>query len=187
MITPSADLARPADRCPDIQLSHTKQEEIWKLYGIFTLKTHQIFSIHNTQCNNHRSWICIWVKLGQESQTIIETSLFKWKALPWICSPLALKCIACVFKFLPGLKRVFQGLRFLDGLVWTVDLTVETKLRFRDGLVWTVGLTVETKLRLRDGSVWTVGLTVEIKLRLRCGLVLVDGRPNLSNKAPFSG
>jgi len=31
--------------------------------------------------------------------------------------------------------------------------------------VWTVGLTVETKLRFRDRLVWTVGLTVEIKLR----------------------
>ena len=56
-------------------------------------------------------------------------------------------------------------LRFRDGLVWTVGLTVEIKLRFRDGLVWTVGLTVEIKLRFRDGLVWTVGLTVEIKLR----------------------
>ena len=30
-----------------------------------------------------------------------------------------------------------------------VVLTVETNLRFRDGLVWTVGLTVETKLRFQ--------------------------------------
>ena len=35
------------------------------------------------------------------------------------------------------------------------------KLRFRDGLVWSVGLTVEIKLRFRDGLVWTVDLTVE--------------------------
>ena len=47
-----------------------------------------------------------------------------------------------------------------------------TKLRFRDGLVWTVGLTVEIKLRFRDGLVWTVGLTVEIKLRC-CKFLLV--------------
>ena len=85
----------------------------------------------------------------------------------------------------PGLKSVFEKLRFRDGLVWTVGLAVEIKLRFqmfpfqlrfRDGLVWTVGLTVEIKLRFqifpfqlrfRDGLVWTVGLTVEIKLRFQ--------------------
>ena len=66
-----------------------------------------------------------------------------------------------------SLKIVFEKLRFRDGLVWTVGLTVEIKLRFRDGLVWTVGLTVEIKLRFRDGLVWTVGLTVEIKLRFQ--------------------
>ena len=48
-----------------------------------------------------------------------------------------------------GLKSVFVKLRFRDGLVWTVGLTVEIKLRFRDGLVWTVGLTVEIKLRFQ--------------------------------------
>ena len=46
-----------------------------------------------------------------------------------------------------GLKSVFEKLRFRDGLVWTVGVTVEIKLRFRDGLVWTVGVTVEIKLR----------------------------------------
>ena len=74
-----------------------------------------------------------------------------------------------------GLKSVFEKLRFRDGLVWTVGLTVEIKLRFRDGLVWTVGLTVEIKLRFRDGLVWTVGLTVEVKLRFRDGLVWTVG------------
>ena len=91
-----------------------------------------------------------------------------------------------------GLKSVFKKLRFRDGLVWTVDLTVEIKLHLRDGLVWTVdltveiklrfgdglvctvGLTVEINLRFRDGLVWTVGLTVEIKLRFRDGLVLSE-------------
>ena len=66
-----------------------------------------------------------------------------------------------------GLESVFEKLRSLDGLVWTVGLTVEIKLRFLDGLVWTVGLTVEIKLRSLDGLVWTVGLTVEIKLRFK--------------------
>ena len=30
-----------------------------------------------------------------------------------------------------SLKSVFKNLRFRDGLVWTVGLTVEIKLRFR--------------------------------------------------------
>ena len=30
-----------------------------------------------------------------------------------------------------GLKSVFEKLRFRDGLVWTVGLTVEIKLRFQ--------------------------------------------------------
>ena len=58
-----------------------------------------------------------------------------------------------VFKISSGLKSVFEKLRFRDGLVWTVGLTVEIKLRFRDGLVWTVGLTVEKKLRFQISSV----------------------------------
>ena len=71
------------------------------------------------------------------------------------------------FSNFSGLKSVFETLRYRDGLVWTVGLTVEIKLRYRDELVWTVGLTVEIKLRYRDGLVWTVGLTVEIKLRFQ--------------------
>ena len=71
---------------------------------------------------------------------------------------------------------------FRDGLVWTVDLTVEIKLRVCDGLVWTVGLTVEIKPRFRDGLVWIVGLTVEIKLRFKisfswwCGCCFIHPR-----------
>ena len=34
------------------------------------------------------------------------------------------------FSYSSGLKSVFEKLRFRDGLVWTVDLTVEIKLRF---------------------------------------------------------
>ena len=35
------------------------------------------------------------------------------------------------FSIVSGLKRVFEKHRFLDGLVWTVGLTVEIKLRFQ--------------------------------------------------------
>jgi len=77
---------------------------------------------------------------------IIVTSSFSKSSRPH-----ALKRKAGVFKFLQ-FKSVFEKLRFRDGLVWTVGLTVEIKLRFRDGLVWTVGLTVEIKLRFLEIS-----------------------------------
>jgi len=103
----------------------------------------------------------------------------------------------------PGLKSVFEKLRFRDGLVWTVSPTVEIKLRFRDGLVWTVSPTAEIKLRFRDGLLWTVSPTVEIKLRFRDRLLWTvsptveiklrfrdglvwTGKPNRKNKAAFS-
>jgi len=35
------------------------------------------------------------------------------------------------FSHSSGLKSVFEKLRFRDGLVWTVGLTVEMKLRFQ--------------------------------------------------------
>ena len=36
-----------------------------------------------------------------------------------------------VFSISSGLESVFEKLRFRDGLVWTVGLTVEIKLRFK--------------------------------------------------------
>ena len=42
-----------------------------------------------------------------------------------------LKRKAGVFKFLQGLKSVFEMLRVHDGLVWTAGLTVEIELRFK--------------------------------------------------------
>ena len=67
-----------------------------------------------------------------------------------------------------GLTGVFKKLRFRDGLVWRVGLTVEKKAAFSNSS----GLTdVFKKLRFRDGLVWRVGLTVEKKLRFRDGLV----------------
>ena len=63
-----------------------------------------------------------------------------------------------------GLKSVFEKLRFRDGLVWTVGLTVEIKLRFQ---ISPVCGAFSKKLRFRDGLVWRVGLTVEMKLRFQ--------------------
>ena len=88
--------------------------------------------------------------------------------------PCTRKCKAGVFQ-ISRLKSVFGKLRFREGLVWTVGLTVEIKLRFLDGLVWTVSLTVEIKLHFRHGLVWTVELTAEIKLRFRISWHIVKG------------
>ena len=54
------------------------------------------------------------------------------------CFPFTRKRKVGVFKFL-GFEERFEELRLRDGVVWTVGLTVETKLRFLNGLVWPVG------------------------------------------------
>ena len=53
------------------------------------------------------------------------------------------------FEPVTSMELETDGRISVDGLVWTVGLTVEVKLRFRDGLVWTAGLTVEMKLRFQ--------------------------------------
>ena len=51
---------------------------------------------------------------------------------------------AGVFKFL-RFKSIFEKLRFRDGLVWTVGLTVEAKLRFQISLVYSTQTIVKTQ------------------------------------------
>ena len=53
-------------------------------------------------------------------------SLFSKSSVFKMSSP-TLKREAGVFKFLPAFKGVFEKLRFRDGLVCTVGLTVEIK------------------------------------------------------------
>jgi len=54
----------------------------------------------------------------------------RFRKAPFLkCFPSTLKRKAGVFKFLQ--KSVLEKLRFRDGLVWTVGLTVEIKLRFQ--------------------------------------------------------
>ena len=128
--------------------------------GELTLKMHQVFSVNTvpvildlclrkTGAGKSHDYHDAIVVLLVRFQNVFRSHLI----------------VKAAFSNSSCLKSVFGKLRFRDGLVWTVGLTVEIKLRFRDGLVWTVGLTVEIKLRFRDGLVWTVGLTVEIKLR----------------------
>ena len=58
---------------------------------------------------------------------IVVTSLIL-KALFSKCFPSSLKRKAAAFSNSSGLKSVFEKLRFRDGLVWTIGLTVEIKL-----------------------------------------------------------
>ena len=59
-------------------------------------------------------------------------------------------------------KSVFKKFRFLDGLVWTVGLTIAKNPAFSNSSSFK---SASKRLRFRVGIVWTVGLTVEIKLR----------------------
>ena len=77
-----------------------------------------------------------------------------------------------------------EKLRFRDGLVGTVSLTVEEKAAFSNSS----GLKgVYEKLRFRDGLVGTVSLTVEIKLRFQISPPYINcgpGRPLFLNPQP---
>lgn len=59
--------------------------------GVFTLKTHQIFSVHTTlakfKTQQHQLfWICVWEKLDQENHKIIMTTSFSSRRHPFsIC------------------------------------------------------------------------------------------------------
>ena len=47
--------------------------------------------------------------------------------------------------------------------------SVFAKLRFRDGLVWTVGLTVEIKLRFQIPPAWKAFLQSSVFVTDQCG------------------
>ena len=87
-----------------------------------------MFSVHTTlgevwKRNNRRSFLDFYLrKLEERNEMIIVTSIFKIISV----HP---KRKAAVFEFLQFEER-FQKLRIRVGLVWTVALTVETKLRF---------------------------------------------------------
>ena len=100
---------------------------------------------------------------------------------------------SCVFKMFPSTLKRKVGFFFSKsvGLI-----SVYRKLRFRDGSVWTVGLTVEIKLRFENVSVHT---KTESRLfffkvrqfdqRLRKApltrRISVDGRPNVEKELRF--
>ena len=99
--------------------------------GGFTL-THQMFSVHtkpeefeNATITGHFGFV-VKEKNGHGNQMIVLRSSFSESSKFSKCLSSTLKRKAGVFKFLCR----FEELRFRDGLVWTVGLTVEIKLRF---------------------------------------------------------
>jgi len=90
----------------------------------FTLKTHQMFFVHTTREEFKNAtkywsfWICFLWKLGQGNHITIV--MFQNVFLPR-------ENEKPEFSNSSGLRSVFKRLRFRDGFVWTVDLTVEIK------------------------------------------------------------
>ena len=154
-------------------------EEI--LNGGFTLKTHERYSktLRRRKLKTRQSLLILdlWLRTTRAGKTNDYLGFIVYEKVRFQFNNVVRprESVKPAFSNAFGLKSVFEKLRFRDGLVWTVGLTVEIKLCFSDGLMWTVGLTVEIKLRFSDGLVWTVGLTVEIKLRFRDGLVWTLG------------
>ena len=68
--------------------------------------------------------------LGEKNHMIVVMSLFsKSFVFTFSVQPTFVNAKP-VYSNSSDLKSVFEKLRFLDGLVWTIDLTVVTKLRF---------------------------------------------------------
>ena len=101
---------------------------------VFTLKTHQMISVHTTpwefKNDSHRPfWIWVSKMPWRGVHMIFVRSSFSK------CFLFTRKRKVGVFKLdSSSLKSVFEKLRFGDGLVWTVVLTVEIKLRFQISL-----------------------------------------------------
>ena len=83
----------------------------------------------------HRSFcFCVCWKLGQRNHAIIVTPSFSKSSI--------LRCFMSTqtksrrFQIFPGLKSVFEKLRFRDRLVWTVGLT-DTVFSNSSGEMWT--------------------------------------------------
>ena len=102
-------------------------------YSLLTLRPRQHFAagggfIHS-EIASFRS--CVWKKLSGKSGTFyLEVTLFKKPRFQNVFCP-GSKTKRLAFSNSSGLKSVFEKFRFLDGLVWTVGLTVEIKLSFQ--------------------------------------------------------
>ena len=101
--------------------------------GGFTLKTHQMFYVHSTlrrrNLKTQQSPVILdlCLRLVQGNHLILVTPSFS-KGSVFKMFSVRTKTKS---RRSSGLKSVFEKLRFRDGLVWTVGLTVEIKLRFQ--------------------------------------------------------
>ena len=97
--------------------------------------THQMLSVHTapeefSKCNNRLSFrMCLRIirsgKSRDDRDVIVLENAFR---------PHENQKSAYSNSF--RLKGVFEKLRFRDGLVWMIGLTVETKLRFQISPAW---------------------------------------------------
>ena len=112
------------------------------LLGGFTLKTHQLSSVHARYTggiwkrNYHWSfWICVWGQCSQGNHVIIATSSFSKSSVLKMFS-VHTKTKSRRFLIPSGLFNIVEKLRFRDGLVWMVSQTVEIKLSFQIYPAW---------------------------------------------------
>ena len=104
--------------------------EIWKRRFRSENASHQVFSVHTTP-------------EGFENATVVAHFGFvlednSGREITWLLQPHRFRICFLLhenakpaFSNSSGLKSVFEKLRFRDGSVWTVGLTVEMKLRFQ--------------------------------------------------------
>ena len=108
--------------------------------------------------NDYRSfWICVWGKLSQGNHIIIVLPAFRQKTSFSKCFP----------SQYTEAQKLEHALIRKDGLVWTVELTVEIKGLFS----WRISVESRTNRRNKAPFSWRIG---------------VDGRPSRRNKATFS-
>ena len=122
-----------AQKSLELSLVKTTLEEFEN--EVFTLKTHQVFSVHTTskEFKAQQSLVILDSFLTKpragkshnyHDATIFEKFRFQNVILPH-------KNEKPAFSNSSGLKSVFEKLRFRDRLVWMEILTVEIKLRFQ--------------------------------------------------------
>ena len=90
------------------------------------------FTLHRRNVKAQQSSVimfcfCVWGKLGQGNRILIATSPFSQKLRSQDVYQNTKPALSNSF----GLKSAFEKLRFRDGLVWTVGLTVQIKLCFQ--------------------------------------------------------
>ena len=108
--------------------------EIWKRR--FHSEKHQLFSVHTVSKKFENATITVILDLCLRKTRGISRDhrdvIVFFKKIPLSkFFPFTRKWEAGVFELLRSEERFLQNLRFTEGLVWTVGITVEIKLRFQ--------------------------------------------------------